>query len=231
MQSCEGKLVHLGMAQAPSHSTLAYANQHRSWEIYQTLFLLLLEHLRGKLPSSGGNPLGLPGKLLSLDSSVIDLCTKVFPWAKFRATKGAVKLNLLLDHDGLLPHFAWITKGTTADVKVARTMQFSKGSMLAFDRSYNDYDWFLSLTEQKVNFVARLKDNASWVVVETRPVAAESDVRQDEIIVMTQHAAEDNQRFFRRVVWWDDKSQREFVYLTNHLDLGAEIVAAVYQAR
>jgi len=162
---------------------------------------------------------------------VIDLCAKVSPWAKFRATKGAVKLNLLLDHDGLLPHFAWITKGTTADVKVARTMQFPKGSMLVFDRSYNDYDWFLSLTEQKVNFVARLKDNASWVVVETQPAAAGSNVRQDEIIVMTQHAAEDNQRFFRRVVWWDDKSQREFVYLTNHLDLGAEIVAAVYQAR
>jgi len=96
---------------------------------------------------------------------------------------------------------------------------------------YNDYDWFLSLTEQKVNFVTRLKDNASWVVVETRPLAAGSNVRQDEIIVMTQHATEDNQRFFRRVVWWDDQSQREFVYFTNHLDLGAETVAAIYQAR
>jgi len=103
--------------------------------------------------------------------------------------------------------------------------------MLVFDRGYNDYDWFLSLTEQKVNFVTRLKDNASWVVVETRPLAAGSNVRHDEIIVMTQHATEDNQRFFRRVAWWDEKSQREFVHLTNHLDLGAETVAAIYQAR
>ena len=87
LQSCEGKLVHLGMAQAPSHSTLAYANQHRSREIYQTLFLSLHEHLRGKLPSSGGNPLGLPGKLLSLDSSVINLCAKVFPWANSEPPK------------------------------------------------------------------------------------------------------------------------------------------------
>ena len=114
---------------------------------------------------------------------MIDLCAKVFPWAKFRATKGAVKLHLLLDHDGLLPHFAWITEGKTADVKVARTRQFSKGSMLVFDRGYNDYDWFLSLTEQKVNFVTRLKDNASWVVVETRPLAAGSNLRQTKSLL------------------------------------------------
>jgi len=114
------------MAQAPSHSTLAYANEHRSWEIYQSLLLWLLQNLRGKLPTSGGNLMGLPGKLLSLDSSVIDLCAKVFPWAKFHASKGAVKLHLLLDPDGLLPHFVWITEGKTADVKVARTMQFLK---------------------------------------------------------------------------------------------------------
>ena len=231
LQACEGKLIHLGMTQAPSHSTLAYANQHRSWEIYEALFHSLLAHLRLKLPSSGKNPLGLPGKLLSLDSSVIDLCAKVFPWAKFRATKGAVKLHLLLDHDGLLPHFALITEGKKADVKVARTLQFPAGSMLVFDRGYNDYDWFLSLNRQKVSFVTRLKDNASWVVVETRPVPADSNVRADEIIVLTQHATEDNENFFRRVAWWDEKSQREFVYLTNHLDLDAATVAAVYKAR
>ena len=194
LQACEGKLIHLGMTQAPSHSTLAYANQYRSWEIYEALFLSLLAYLRLKLPSSGKNPLGLPGKLLSLDSSVIDLCAKVFPWAKFRATKGAVKLHLLLDHDGLLPHFALITEGKKADVKVARTLQFPAGSMLVFDRGYNDYDWFLSLNRQKVSFVTRLKDNASWVVVETRPVPADSNVRGDEIIVLTQHATEDQGR-------------------------------------
>jgi len=84
--------------------------------------------------------------------------------------------------------------------------------MLVFDRGYNDYDWFLSLTEQNVNFATRLKDNASWIVVDTRPHAAGSKIRQDETIVMNQHATKDNQRFFRRVVWWDDKSQREFIY-------------------
>jgi len=155
LQACEGKLVHLGMTQAPSHSTLAYANEHRSWEIYQDLFLALVDHFRPQLPGSGGNPLKLPGKLLSLDSSVIDLCVKVFPWARFRATKGAVKLHLLLDHDGLLPHYAVITDGKQADVKVAKTMCFPAGAMLIFDRGYNDYEWFHSLTTQGVHFVCQ----------------------------------------------------------------------------
>ncbi|MFN9300630.1 MAG: IS4 family transposase, partial [Acidobacteriota bacterium] len=221
LQACEGKLVHLGMAQAPSHSTLAYANEHRSGEIDQDLFLALVDHPRQQLP----------GKLLSLDSSVIDLCVKVFPWAKFRATKGAVKLHLLLDHDGLLPHYAVITDGKQADVKVANTMCFPAGAMLIFDRGYNGCEWFHSLTMQRVHFATRLKENASLVVVESRRISDSSCVRADEIIVFTKQAAADGDRFLRRVVWWDERSQREFVYLTNHLDLAAATVAAIYRER
>jgi hypothetical protein len=231
LQACEGKLVHLGMTQAPSHSTLAYANEHRSWQIYQDLFLALVEHLRPQLPGAGGHPLRLPGKLLSLDSTVIDLCVKVFPWARFRATKGAVKLHLLLDHDGLLPHYAVISDGKQADVKVAKTMRFPKGAMLIFDRGYNDYAWFHALTLQGVHFVTRMKEKASYVVVESQSIPDGSRVRADEIIVFTKQAAEDEDRFFRRVVWWDEEGQREFVYLTNHLDLEAATVAAIYKAR
>jgi len=231
LQACEGKLVHLGMTQAPSHSTLAYANEHRSWEIYQDLFLTLVEHLRQQLPGAGGNPLKLPGKLLSLDSSVIDLCVKVFPWAKFRATKGAVKLHLLLEHDGLLPHYALITDGKQADVKVAKTMCFPAGAMLIFDRGYNDYEWFHNLTLQCVHFVTRLKERASFVVVESRAISDSSSVRADEIIVFTKQAEADDDRFLRRIVWWDDKGKREFVYLTNHLDLDPATVAAIYRER
>jgi hypothetical protein len=231
LQASEGKLVHLGVAKAPKHSTLAYANQHRPWEIYQDLFLALLGHLRAKLPTHAKTPLVVPGKLFSLDSTVIDLCAKVFDWAKYRTAKGAVKIHMLLDHDGLLPEYALITEGKVADIKVARKLQFPAGAMLVFDRGYCDYDWFAQLSVSGIHFVTRLKDNASWVKLEHRPAAADPNVRADEVVVFTQHATSDNQRFFRRIVWWDTKHQREFVFLTNHFDLDAVSVAAVYRQR
>jgi hypothetical protein len=231
LQASEGKLVHLGVTKAPKHSTLAYANQHRPWEIYQDLFLALLNHLRAKLPTHAKTPLLVSGKLYSLDSTVIDLCARVFDWAKYRTTKGAVKIHLLLDHDGLLPEYAVITEGKVADIKIARKFQFPEGAMLVFDRGYCDYDWFANLTARRIHFVTRLKDNASWVSLETRPVPADANVRKDEIVVFTQQATDDNQTFFRRVVWWDEAHQREFAFLTNHFDLDATTVAAVYRER
>lgn len=231
LQASEGKLVHLGVTKAPKHSTLAYANQHRSWEIYQDLFVALLSHLRAKLPTHAKTPLVVPGKLYSLDSTVIDLCAKVFPWAKFRTAKGAVKVHMLLDHDGLLPEYAVITEGKVADIKVARKLQFTAGAMLVFDRGYCDYGWFAHLSASGIRFVTRLKENASWVKLEDRPACKDPNVRADEVVVFTQQATQDNQRFFRRVVWWDADHKRELVFLTNHFDLDAATVAAVYRQR
>ena len=103
--------------------------------------------------------------------------------------------------------------------------------MPVFDRGYCDYDWSAHLSVSGIHFVTRLKDNASWVKLEDRPAAADPNVRADEVVVFTQHATSDNQRFFRRIVWWDTKHQREFVFLTNHFDLDAVSVAAVYRQR
>lgn len=231
LQASEGKLVHLGMNKAPRHSTLAYANEHRHWEIYQDLFTELLVHLRAKLPLSPKTPLELPGKLFSLDSTLIDLCAKVFDWAKYRTAKGAVKIHLLLDHDGLLPEFAIITDGKASDIRTAHKFSFPRGSMVVFDRGYCDYDWFAGFAAKGVHFVTRLKDNASWVALESRPVAPDSNLRHDEIVVFAQHNTSDNERFFRRVVWWDETHKREYVFLTNHFDLDAAVVADVYKQR
>ena len=231
LQASEGKLVHLGMKKAPRHSTLAYANEHRPWEIYQDLFTELLAHLRAKLPLSPQTPLELPGRLFSLDSTLIDLCAKVFDWAKYRTAKGAVKIHLLLDHDGLLPEFAIITDGKASDIRTAHKFSFPKGSMVVFDRGYCDYDWFADFATKGVHFVTRLKDNASWVALESRPIAPDSNVRHDDIVVFAQHNTSDNERFFRRVVWWEETNKREYVFLTNHLDLDASVVADVYKQR
>ncbi len=160
LASVEGKLRHLGLEEAPKRSTLSYANRHRPWQLYQTVFEQLLEKCQGVAAQRGKKKFRFKNKLMSLDSSVIDLSLSLFDWAKFRRTKGAIKLHLLLDHDGYLPSFAVITEGKTSDIKVARRMRFEPGTVLAIDRGYIDYDWFVDLTRQGVYFVSRLKRNA-----------------------------------------------------------------------
>lgn len=231
LQASEGKLKHLGLPEAPARSTLAYANSHRPWGLFETVFHQLLGHCQKRLGvAKAGARLGLPGKLLSLDATVIDLCAAVFDWAKFRTTKGAVKLHLLLDHDGYLPCYAVVTEGNVHEIQVARKLKLQPGTMLVFDRGYTDYDWFRSLTEEGVHFVTRLKDNASYFVVEQRKAIAEG-VRADEIIMLEKWATSETAPFLRRVLYWDEENQRELAFLTNHVDLPAVTVAAVYKER
>jgi len=232
LQASEGKLCHLGLTEAPGHSTLAYANLHRPWEIYQDLFQYLLGHLQRELGLAGrsAKQFSLPGKLLSLDSTMIDLCAQVFDWAKYKQTKGAVKIHLLLDHDGCLPQFAVITDGKTSDIETARTLRWERDTMLVVDRGYNDYEWFSQLGEQGVWFVTRLKEDASFVTVETRPAAGEG-VRSDEVISFTSHARQGRDVYLRRIVFWDAENEREFVFLSNHLSLPAATIAELYRQR
>lgn len=232
LQASEGKLRHLGLYNAPGHSTLAYANAHRPWEVYRDLFQFLLTHLHGQLGLEGksARQYSLPGKLLSLDSTLIDLCAKVFDWAKYKQTKGAVKIHLLLDHDGCLPQFAVITDGKTSDIETARALSFTPGTMLVVDRGYNDYEWFSDLGQQGVWFVTRLKEGASFVVVEKRAAVGEG-VRSDEVISFTSHARQGRDIYFRRIVFRDAANEREFVFLTNHLELPAATIAELYRQR
>jgi hypothetical protein len=233
LQASEGKLRHLGLPEAPARSTLAYANSHRPWQLFETVFQGLLADCQKRLGvAKAGAKLGLPGKLLSLDATVIDLCAAVFDWAQFRTTKGAVKLHLLLDHDGYLPSYAVITEGKVHEIQVARQLKLQRGTMLVFDRGYSDYAWFQQLSEEGVHFVTRLKDNATYLVVERRPRSGEG-VLADEIIVLEKQARTnaDTAPFLRRVRYLDEATQRELVFLTNHLELPASTIAAVYQER
>ena len=216
LASCEGKLSHLGIA-APSRSTLAYANAHRPWPPYRAVF----DELLGR-------------KLVSLDSTVIDLCVTLFDWAKFRRTKGAIKLHLLLDHDGYLPSVAVVTEGRTHDVKVARTLRLDPGTILVMDRGYVDYAWFGRLTAQGVFFVTRLKETAAYEVVEKRepPAGGKGLILRDEVIRLTgQGASEKCPHNLRRVEMYDQATERIFVFLTNHLEFGATTIAAIYKDR
>jgi hypothetical protein len=232
LASCEGKLKHLGVSDSPKRSTLAYANANRPWSLYQTVF----EQLLGKCQTAVAGrrtrkKFRFKNKLVSLDASVIDLSLSLFNWAHFRRTKGAVKLHLLLDHDGYLPSFAVVTNGKTSDIKVARRLRFEPGTVVVMDRGYIDYEWFVQLTRQGVYFVTRLKDNAAFTVVENRPIPAGTNARKDQVVYFHSQAVPDREHFFRIVEVWDEEKQRSFTFLTNHLEFAARTVAAVYKDR
>jgi len=229
LRSCEGKLKHLGIA-APSRSTLAYANEHRPWELYQQVFFSLLQRCRDQ--KSGKKKFRFKNKLLSLDSSTIDLCLSMYDWAKFRRTKGAVKLHLVLDHDGYLPSYAVITDGKVSDVKVAHLLQFDPSTIVVDDRGYNDYELFGKWTGWGVFFVTRMKDNTLYEVVEKRKVPENRNVLRDEVVRLTGHkAAEKCPHLVRRIEMYAPEKNQVLVFLTNHLELGATTICAIYKDR
>jgi hypothetical protein len=235
LAASEGKLRHLGLPTAPSRSTLAYANEHRPWQLHRTVFEQLLAKCQMLVASQPETrkkrKFRFKNPLLSLDATVIDLCATMFDWAKFRLTKGAVKLHLLLDHDGYLPSFAVITEGKKHEIRVARQMQFARGTILAFDRGYTDYEWFMSLTEQGVYFVTRLKENADYGVVEKREVPQRRGVLRDEVVFFYKLAQAGRDAYFRRIEFYDEERDRVLVFLTNHLELAAATIAAIYKER
>lgn len=226
-----GKLNHLGLRAAPCKSTLAYANAHRPWELYQKIFTHLLAECQKQAPGKKAR-FRFKNKLFSLDATVIDLCLSLFPWAQFRQTKGAVKLHLLLDHDGYLPTFATITDGKDHEVKAAWDVPLPKGSILAVDRGYCDYALFERWTNQGVFFVTRQKENAAFEVVEEFTVPQGGKILSDQNIRFTSpKAAKECPSQMRRIVIWDEENEREIVLLTNHLGFGATTIAAIYKDR
>lgn len=225
-----GKLRHLGMKDTPKRSTLSYANAHRPWEMFRDLFYQTLDTCKKVAP--GKHKFRFKNKLLSLDSSTISLCLSLFPWAEFRRLKGAIKLHLLLDHDGFLPTYVHISNGKKHDVTIARKVPLAPGSIVAMDRGYNDYKLFAYWTENGIFFVTRLKDNADYSVVEDRGVPKNRNILADQLIRFAGYKAQKNcPHILRRVVVWDKEKEREIVLLTNHLKFGATTISAIYKDR
>jgi len=232
LASCEGKLKHLGVSDSPKRSTHAYANAHRTWSLYQTVFGQLPAKCQVAVAARGTRmKFRFKNKLVSLDASIIDLSLSLFDWAHFRRTKGAVKLHLLLDHDGYLLCFAVITTGKTSDIKVAPRLRFERGTVVVMDRGYIDYEWSVQLTHQGAYFVTRPKDNASIEVVKNRPIPASTHILRDQIVFFHGQAVPDREHFFRIVEVWDEEKQRSFTFLTNHLQFAATTIAAIYKDR
>jgi hypothetical protein len=229
LKSCEGKLAHLGI-EVPARSSLSYANAHRPWEMFEKVFYGLFEVVAAK--AVGKKKFRFKNKLVSLDATTIDLCLSMYDWAKFRRAKGAVKLHLVLDHDGYLPCFGIITDGKVHDVKAAHQMHFTPGTIVVDDRGYNDYRLFAKWTDASVYFVTRMKDNAQFEVVEEREVPQNRNILKDQIIRLTGAGAQDKcPHLLRRVEAVREDTGAILVFLTNHLGLGASTIAAIYKDR
>jgi len=230
---CLGKLVHLGIAKAPNKSTLAYANEHRPAQLYEDLFYTALARFRDEEGlGQRKKKFRFQNKLLSLDSTTISLCLKLFPWAEFRRAKGGVKAHVLLDHDDYLPRYVLITEAKRSDVKMADAFTLNPGSIVAMDRGYNDYGLFFKWTTEEIYFVTRLKENAVYEVVEELAVPEGRNIRSDQLIRLTGvQAQKDCQCLLRRVVVWDPVNEREIVLLTNLIAFGATTIASIYKDR
>lgn len=226
-----GKLVHLGLRQAPTRSTLAYANAHRPWQLYETIFYDLLGRCQA-LAATKRRRFRFKNPLRTLDTTVIELCATVFDWARFQRTKGAIKLHLQLDHQGCLPCWALVTDGDTNDVRVAQQLAFAPGTIVVIDRGYLDYALYQRWTLTGVGFVTRPRTNMLSVVVERRPMPARGSVLADEVIALTSpHAADRCTVRLRQVTIWDETQQRRLTFLTNLLYLAASTIAAIYKER
>jgi len=228
LAACEGKLKHLGVAQSPKRSTLAYANEHRPWQLYQTVFAHLLQRCQQVVGPR--KKFRFKNPLVSLDGSVIDLCASLYDWAKFRRTKGGIKLHLLLDHDGYLPKYAVIEPAKKPEIKVARQLSWAPGTIVVVDRGYIDYRWFAELTRQGVYFVTRARWNTYYRVMKRRKVAVKGQVLCDEEVVLG-HRHYYTGVPVRRVVVHDPESGKEFVFLTNHMEFAPSTIAKIYRDR
>jgi hypothetical protein len=229
LSASEGKLKHLGVKEAPCRSTLAYANEHRPWELFRAVFEQLLGRCQ-QAAQSGKRRFRFKNPVLSIDSTVIPVALSMFDWAHWQREKGAAKLHLVLDHQGLMPQFAVITEGKGSDLVAARKMKFTAGTILIFDRAYADYHWFERLTREGVFFLIRLRSSAHFEVVAELPVPAGGCIlRCQQVLLGAQRYR--MQRTFRLIESLDPATGKTIVLLTNNSKLAATTLAQVYTDR
>jgi len=222
------RLYHLGSAKL-SRSNLSRINEDKPYSLYEALFSKLLHRCQGLAPSHNFK---FKNPLYSLDASTIDLCLSMFPWADFRKTKGAIKLHVGLNHNGYLPEFVTVTEGKDHDVTVGRTLKFPKGSIIAVDKGYNDYNWYNQLTIKGIFFVTRLKSNAKYRVIKRNTVLKSKDITSDQTIEFTgTQTAKKCPAQLRRIGYKDEISGKHYIFLTNNFKLSAKTIADNYKAR
>jgi len=225
-----GKLYHMGIQQCPK-STLADANERRDYRIYEELAKLLMQRARREYAGTD-LAIDVDNAVYALDASTIDLTLSLFPWAKFRKTKGAIKLHAMIDLRGNIPAFLTITDGKVHDVKAAPQVPIEAEGIYVVDRAYIDFDWLRGIDETDAFFVTRLKKSIRWTRVISHPVNKSFGLRSDqEILLFSKQSKAKYPKRLRRVSFRDETQKRTLVFLTNNFVLSAETIAALYKAR
>jgi Domain of unknown function (DUF4372)/Transposase DDE domain len=231
LQSIGGKLYHMGFRSRVSRSTLADANESRDWRIFADFAQILIAAAR---PMYASDPIGveLDGSLYALDSTTIDLCLSLFPWARFRRHKAAVKLHTLLDLHGNIPTFMGITDGTVADVNMLDQIIPEAGAFYVMDRGYIDFQRLFELSLSSAFFVVRTKTNVLLQRRYSRAVDKNTGVRSDHTVILTVFKSiEAYPDPLRRVTYLDVKTLKRYKFLTNNFDLPAFTIAQIYKSR
>jgi len=225
------KLYHMGIRGNVSRSTLAYANENRDWRIYCDFAQILIHEAR-QLYANDDFGLELEETVYALDSSTIDLCLSVFPWAHFRKTKSAIKLHTLLDLHGNIPSFIAITDGKVHDVNILDLLIPEPGAIYVMDKAYLDFERLFTLHQHSAFFVTRSKINTKLRRLYSKPVDRSTGIICDQIVALTgYYAKKDYPDKLRRVKYFDSESGERFVFLTNQFSFSAETIASLYKSR
>jgi Transposase DDE domain/Domain of unknown function (DUF4372) len=231
LRSRPDQLYHMGFGSRVAHSTLADANRSRDWRIYHDLAQTLIARAR-RLYADDSFGVALEQTVYALDSTTIDLCLSLFPWARFRSTKAAVKLHTLLDLRGPIPTMIAISDGKQADVNILDELILEPGAFYVMDRGYVDFDRLYRFVLAGAFFVTRAKAGLRIHRLESRPVGEGTGVRSDQIVWLTlRRSLERYPDRFRRVSYRDPETNKGLVFLTNNFDLPPLVVAQLYKSR
>jgi len=231
LRAMQEKLYHAGIRGKVSRNRLAKANETRDWRIYSDFAQILIHEAR-RLYVDEDFGIDLKETVYALDSSTIDLCLSVFPWARFRKTKGAVKLHTLLDLRGDIPTFIWITDGKVHDVNVLDHFIPEPGAIYVMDRAYLDFQRLYQLHQSSAVFVTRSKTNTGLRRIYSHKVDKNAGVKYDQTVALTGfYSKKDYPEKLRRIKYFDMEKGRSFIFLTNQFTLPAKTIAELYRYR
>ncbi len=225
------KLYHLGIRGTVARTTLARANDRRDWRIYQDFAMVLIEQARA-LYANDTVSVRLKRAVYTLDSTTIDLCLSLFPWAKFRSTKAAVKLHTVLDLRGSIPSVIVISRGNLHDVNILDELIFEAGAIYVMDRGYLDFARLFQIAQASAFFVTRTKKNTLFRRSYSHEVNRSSGVIADQTIMLTgTTSSKDYPEKLRRIVYRDPTSKKRLVFITNNFSLAPKTITALYKSR
>jgi hypothetical protein len=231
LRAMHEKLYHMGIRAKVSRSTLAYANENRDWRIYCDFAQILIHEAR-QLYLNEDFGLELEQTVYALDSSTIDLCLSMFPWARFRRNKGAIKLHTLLDLRGNIPSFIAITDGKVHDVNILDVLIPEAGSIYVMDKAYLDFGRLYDLNQCAAFFVVRAKSNTRLKRLYSNPVDKSTGVQCDQVVILTGfYPKKEYPEKLRRIRFFDSEKNKRLVFLTNQFGLSPETIAALYRNR